>query len=93
MFEDPYKIFTVHPSPVLFTQRIDGITAPLPTTTPFDVTTSFPQKRESSPGADHAIKISPPGIGLLHPPWLPGSLPFPELLFPGDGMDRQAKLT
>ena len=33
-------------------------------------------KRESSPSADRAIKVTPPGIVLLHPSCLPGSFPF-----------------
>ena len=38
-----------------------------PIVIPAKITASFIQRRESSPSADPAIKISPPGIAPLHP--------------------------
>ncbi len=73
--------------PAFFTQRIDGIATSFPRRSQSQrpsgshchsarITTSFPRRRESSPSADRAIKVSPPGIVLLHPSCLPGSFPF-----------------
>ena len=64
-------------------QRIDGIP------TSFCIPTSLPpisqrhsRRRESSLNTDRAMKISLPGIALLHPSCLPGSFPFFETVSP-----------
>ncbi len=50
-------------------------------TTSFGTKTSF-RRRESSPSADHTIRISPPGIAVLYPSSLPGFFPFLETVSP-----------